>query len=221
MHPSYRIKFLLFAVVVVGAAWVLGASGFDFEHLTPERVGAYVRSFGIWAPAVYLGVFAQPVLPLPASLMAIVGGVAFGKSWGVLAALAGCTLRACTQFMVARLLGREAIAKLLKGKVAELDHQIGQNAFKTVMLIRLIPNVPFDIQNYALGFSEVGAKPYVLATMLGLVPGCFAFVYLGYSLTEPSHVWKLGLAVLLIIAVMFGPSFFRKRPAKQPEAETG
>ncbi len=182
--------------------------------LSPQRVGDLVRSFGIWAPLVYLVAYGQPLVPLPASLMTIVGGIAFGKSWGFVAALFGATLRACSEFLVAKLLGRDVVARLLKGRVAKLDAKIGTNGFKAVLLIRLIPNFPFDIQNYALGFSKVRFLPYALGTFLGMAPGCFAFVYLGYSLTEPKQIWKLGVAVLLIIGLMITQRVWQGRQPK-------
>jgi uncharacterized membrane protein YdjX (TVP38/TMEM64 family) len=151
---------------------------------------------------VYLAAYGQPVVPLPASVMTITGGLAFGPAWGTLAALGGATMRACSQFAVARLLGREVVARLLKGRVASLDQRIGEHGFKAVLLIRLIPNLPFDVQNYGLGFSRVRFSAYAPATFLGMIPGSFAFVYLGYSLTDPAQIWKLALAVVIIVGLM-------------------
>lgn len=204
-------KIGLLALLLVGVGWGLKALGFDVTQVTPERVRTFVLSFGLWAPVVYVAAYGQPIVPLPASVMTITGGLAFGPLGGTVAALGGATLRAGSQFLVARLLGREAVAKLLKGKVAALDEQIGRHGFKTVLLIRLIPNLPFDVQNYGLGFSQVRFSPYALGTFLGMIPGSFAYVYLGYSLTDPRQLWKVGLAVLLIVALMVATSAWKRR----------
>jgi uncharacterized membrane protein YdjX (TVP38/TMEM64 family) len=217
MKGSTWIKLIVLGLVLVGLGWGLQAAGLDVRRITPERVRDYVLSFGLWAPVIYLAVYGQPLVPLPASLMTITGGLAFGPLWGTLAALGGATARACTQFGVARLLGREAVAKLLKGRVAALDQKIGQNSFKTVLLVRLIPNVPFDMQNYGLGFSQARFLPYAAGTLLGMIPGCFAFVYLGYSLTDPAQVWKLLLALLLIVGlIVLQQRLTRRAPASAP-----
>ena len=213
MKQSRWLVLGLLAALVTGV-WVgARALGFDIRQLTPEHIGAFVRSFGAWAPLVYLAAYGQPFVPLPASLMTITGGLAFGPLWGSLAALTGATIRASTEFLVARLLGRDVVAKLLKGQVAALDQRLGENSFKAVLLIRVIPNLPFDLQNYGLGFSRVRFWPYVVASFLGMLPGCFAFVYLGYSLTDPKQIWKLGLAIVLIIALMWGTSVWKRRQA--------
>lgn len=206
------MKLGLFFLIVVGLGLALRAFGIDVTTVTPGRVRAFVLSFGAWAPTIYLATYAQPIVPLPASIMTIAAGLAFGSVWGMLAALTGATARACAQFLVARLLGREAVAKLLKGKIASLDQHIGRNSFRTVLLIRLIPNFPFDIQNYGLGFSQVRFVPFALATLLGMIPGTFAFVYLGYSLTDPKQLWKLFLAILIIVGVLFLPRVLKRRP---------
>jgi len=219
MRRSIWVKGAVFVVLIAGLGWLMKLLGLDVTKLTPERIGQFVRSFGVWAPLVYLAGYGQPIVPLPASIMTITGGLAFGPVWGSLAALTGATIRASTEFLVARLLGRDAVAKLLKGKVASLDQKLGENSFKAVLLIRLIPNLPFDVQNYGLGFSRVRFWPYVIASFIGILPGCFAFVYLGYSLTDPKQIWKLGLAIALIVGLLLATSAWKRRQAPSTGAQ--
>ncbi len=221
MKGPWWVKLALLLVVVFGIGWGLKALGFDVTQLSPERVRGFVLAFGVWAPLVYLLAYGQPIVPLPASVMTITGGLAFGPAWGFLAALFGATIRASTQFLVARLLGREAVAKLLKGKVASLDQKLSRHGFRAVLLIRLIPNLPFDVQNYGLGFSQVRFAPYVLGSFLGMIPGCFAFVYLGYSLTDPKQIWKLLLAILIIVGLIVAQRAWKARQQRPSAASSG
>lgn len=202
MNRSLLLKLGLLFLLLVGIGLILHAIGIDLSRLSPDRVRAFVVSFGVWAPAIYLLIYGQPLVPLPASIMTITGGLAFGPAWGTAAAIAGATVRACGQFLIAKLLGQGAVEKLLKGRLARLNERAGQNGFKTVLLVRLIPNIPYDMQNYGLGFSQVRFPAFALGTVLGIFPGCFAFVYLGYSLTDPTQLWKLALAILIIVGLM-------------------
>jgi uncharacterized membrane protein YdjX (TVP38/TMEM64 family) len=211
VNRSTWIKFGIFCLVVVGIGLGLKAFGIDLTQITPEKVRRFVLSFGTFAPLVYLAVYAQPLVPLPAIVMTMTAGIAFGPVWGVPAALTGATLRACGQYVIAQLLGREAVEKLLKGRLAGLDQKIGQNSFQTVLMVRLIPNFPFDVQNYGLGFTQVRFAPYAIATFLGMIPGSFTYVYLGYSLTDLRNAWKVMVATLLIVGLVFGQRWYVKR----------
>lgn len=211
MTGSAWAKLAALLLLIVGIGWALAAMGLNVAALTPERVRGFVLSFGVWSPAIYLLAYGQPLIPLPASVMTITGGLAFGPLWGTLAALTGATIRACGQFVVARLLGREAVAALLKGRVASLDERVGRNSFKAVLLIRFIPNLPFDVQNYGLGFSQVRFAPFAFATLLGIIPWSIAFVYLGYSLTDLAKAWKLMLALLAIMGLLLWQAAWKRR----------
>ena len=196
------IKLGILVACLASLFWGLRALGIRPDDVTPDKVRTLILSFGVWAPIVYLAAYGQPIVPLPASIMTITGGLAFGPLWGTVAALAGATVRACNEFLIARLLGRQAVERLLRGKLAAWDAKLAANGFTAVLLIRLVPNLPFDLQNYGLGFSRVRFSAYAPATVLGMIPGSFAYVYLGYSLTDPKQLWKLGLAVLLILGLV-------------------
>ena len=209
MNTSTLIKLALFSLIIVAIGW--GLLGVDPSQVTPERVRAYVLSFGLWAPVMYVLIYGQPIVPLPATIMMATSGLAFGPVWGMLLALMSGTSRGCGQLLIARFLGREAVAKLLRGRASALDQKIGAHGFKAVLLVRLIPNVPFDIQNYAFGVSKVRFAPYALGTFLGIIPHSFAYAYLGYSLTDPQQLWKLGVAILIIVALVVGQRRYSKR----------
>ena len=217
MNKSTWLKIGGVLGAAIATALLFHAMGLDLRTLSPERVRAFVLSFGVSAPLIYILVYGQPLLPLPASLMMGLAGAAFGKTWGTVYAMLGAMLRAVTEFFVARLLGREAVAKLLKGNAAALNQRLGEDGFKAVLLIRLIPNLPFDVQNYGLGFSRVKAAPYLLATFLGVLPGCVLFVCLGESLLDPKQIWKLALMIMLIIGLMGSASAWKKRHAVPQE----
>jgi len=211
VNRSTWVKVGIFCLLALGLGLGLKTVGIDLAQITPDRVRGFVLSFGALAPLVYLAAYGQPIIPLPASVMTITGGLAFGPLWGTVAALAGATIRACGQFLIAKLLGREMVERLLKGKLAKLNHQIGRQGFKTVLLVRLIPNFPFDMQNYGLGFSRVGFAAFALGTFFGMIPGSFAYTYLGYSLTDLRNAWKILLAVLLIVGLIVGQRWYVKR----------
>ena len=211
---AFWAKGLLVVLLAGAAAWALNALGLQLHNVTPEKVRAFVLARDGFAPVLYLCIYGQPLVPLPATVMGAAAGLAFGPLWGTMAALTGAMIRACTQFGVARWVGRETVLKLLKGRALELHQRIGAHRFRTILLIRLIPNVPYDMQNYGLSFSRVPFGPYALATFLGIIPSSFAFAYLGYSVTDPRQLWKFLLAILLIAGMVIAQrAWSRRHPA--------
>ena len=50
---------------------------------------------------------------------------------------------------------------------------------RLVLLLRLSPLFPFNILNYALGLTGISFWEYVGASWAGMLPGTFAYVFLG------------------------------------------
>jgi uncharacterized membrane protein YdjX (TVP38/TMEM64 family) len=75
------------------------------------------------------------------------------------------------------------------------------------VLLRLSPIVPFNLQNYALGLTAIPFLQYLVATLIGIVPGIAIYVYFGIFGrglgSGPSPVdWALfGLGVLATVAL--------------------
>jgi uncharacterized membrane protein YdjX (TVP38/TMEM64 family) len=217
MKRATWLKLLLALLFFVVAAAAI-AAGFDVRQISPERIGALVLSFGIWAPVIYLAIYGQPFIPLPATILTLGGGVAFGPWWGSVAALAGATLRAATQFTMVRLLGRDAVQQLLRGRAARVDERLAAYGFKAVFVFRIVPNIPYDMQNYLFGFSKVRFLPFIAGTAAGLLPITIAYAYLGASLTDPKNWWKLALAIGLIVGLVLLQHALKGRAPKSAGA---
>ena len=195
-----------FLLVVAGSLVAARAYGVDPRTWTPQTVQAWIQSFGWWAPAVYVGVsgFVRPVvtLLLPASLTTLAAGLAFGRFWGFVWALVGGVVCAQLEFVIARYLGRQAVERMLRGRVARIDASVGRHGFMTVFLLRVIPNVPFDIINYSLGLSPVRWRDYAVATTLGMAPWTIVYVWVGATLTSLRQLWQFAGVILAIVAIV-------------------
>ena len=121
------------------------------------------------------------VLFVPASILTLGAGALYGLGTGVAIVLAGATLGATLSFLLAKSVLRKRIEKMTAGnaKFAALDRAIAKEGAKIVFLVRLSPVFPFTYINYAFGLTGVRTLPYVLASFVGMIPGSFAYVYLG------------------------------------------
>lgn len=121
------------------------------------------------------------VLFVPAAILTLGAGALYGLGKGTAIVLAGATLGATLSFLLAKSVLRKKIEKMTAGnsKFAALDRAIAKEGAKIVFLVRLSPLFPFTYINYAFGLTGVRTWPYVVASFFGMIPGTFAYVYLG------------------------------------------
>ena len=123
------------------------------------------------------------VLFLPGSVLTLLAGTLFGLARGTLAVSAGATLGAAASFLIARHLARDRVARWASEnpRYASLDAAVGREGWKIVFLTRLSPIFPYNLLNYLFGLTKVGFWPYLLASWVGMLPGTFLYVYLGFA----------------------------------------
>lgn len=151
-------------------------------------VNEWLRSFNEWIKslgAVGVVIFAvvyilATVMLAPGSPFTIAAGLAYG-AWGFPLVLVAATTGAGLVFLVARYLVRDRVNKASKDrpKVKAVEKAVTADGWKIVMLLRLSPVVPFNLQNYFFGVTEIPFWHYVAATFLGIIPGTALYVYLG------------------------------------------
>src|SRR3990170_6965123 len=142
----------------------------------------YVEALGSIGPVVVaLTYIVTTVLFIPGSALTIGAGSLFGLTTGFLVVLVGANLGALCAFLLARTFLREKVARWAEAnlKFRSLDRAIGRQGFKMVLLSRLSPAFPFTLLNYLLGLTAVPTGAYVLANLLGMLPGTFLYVYIG------------------------------------------
>ena len=152
------------------------------------------------------------VLFVPGSILTLGAGALYGLWTGTAIVLAGAPLGATLSFLLAKSVLRKKIERMTAGnaKFAALDRAIAKEGAKIVFLIRLSPVFPFTYINYAFGLTGVGTAPYVLASFVGMIPGTFAYVYLGSAAagaasgeanTTKKIVQIVGAAVALAVTI--------------------
>ncbi len=196
-HPSvrsghragWRFAALLAGLLAVALAiWLtpLGALA------SRERALALLAAIRHWptpalAPLVFATLYTvATVAALPGSVLTLAGGALYGVWPGLLLNWAGAVLGATLSFLLARGLGRDFVVRRLRGRAAALDEGAGRHGFRTILVLRLIPVVPFSALNYAAGLSAVRLRDYVVATAIGILPAAFAYTYFAQAILAGS-----------------------------------
>lgn len=186
-------------LVVFGSAAVVGG---------PSRAGisGLIRDSGIAGPVVFVALYAAlTVLLFPGAVVTAAGGAAFGTALGTVLAVVGATLGAAASFLIGRRLGREQVERIAGRRIGQVDAWLERRGFLAVLYLRLIPAVPFNLLNYAAGVSAVSRRDYLLATVIGIVPGTFAYAALGGSIHDPTSPAFLAAVGLIVVLAVAGP----------------
>ena len=216
--------------VLLGLAVLAVGVGFLFLPIRAwfAALEGQVAGLGVIGPVVVALAYALlAVLLIPGSALTIGAGTIFGLWTGVAVVIVGANLGAFCSFLLARTFMREKVAKWAEAnpKFAALDRAIGQNGFKMVFLSRLSPVFPFTLLNYLLGLTTVRTSSYVLANLLGMLPGTFLYVYIGATAREAlaggsgeTGTLQLALKIVGLLAT-FAVVFIVTRAARKVMAE--
>ncbi len=217
MNTKRVIKWSLAALAIVLVIW-LSRSVFD---VNAEGLRNWILSFGLWAPLVYIIAYTiRPLIFFPASVLSIAGGLAFGAWMGTLYTIIGATLGAALSFVVAKTVGKSLVKKQWTGNAAKIQTQMEQNGFLYVLLFRLIPVINFDLVSYLAAIAKVRFVPFVLATLIGIIPGTFAYNFLGSSFVSGNpQIIAAAVAVFIVLTVV--PILIRNRWAKKNGRNSG
>jgi uncharacterized membrane protein YdjX (TVP38/TMEM64 family) len=217
------IQVIIVITAIVGISWYFFSR---YDAVNKDNIQAFVSGFGIWAPIAYAALYiACSPIPFLAPTFSAVGGLLFGAFKGTLIINVVATISAFVPFSLSRRLGRDWVESKLKGKKLDSIYQQseGDKAFTFIVLLRLIPVLPWEIQNYVAGLTKVKIPTFILGTMLGIIPGSFSLAFLGAAATDPTS-WQFVAAIALKIATALIPVVYlalnrRKQKKEQVAAE--
>jgi uncharacterized membrane protein YdjX (TVP38/TMEM64 family)/rhodanese-related sulfurtransferase len=212
MSAARFFRALLFALLSAGIV----AAFYYARLLDAALVGQLAAAAGDMAPLVFVAGYAlATVLFLPGSILTIAGGALFGPVAGTFYSLTGATLGAMLAFLVARYLASGWVARRTGGRLAEFIKGVEAEGWRFVAFVRLVPLLPFNALNYALGLTRIPLGQYVVASYLAMLPGAAAYTYLGYAgreaLAGSDALMRHGLiALALLAATLFLPRLARR-----------
>lgn len=207
---SHRV---LLASVLVAAAVFLAVNR---RRIDVDFIEHVIGDLGAWAPVAHVALFAiGTVLFAPGSVFGVVGGGLFGPLWGSLLNLAGAMLGATAAFLVARYIAADWVRARTGSHLERVISGVEAEGWWFVALMRLVPLVPFNLLNYALGLTRISLSHYVLASLVAMAPGTVAFTWLGHAgrraLDGDASAIRYGLLALgLLAAIALLPRLVRR-----------
>ena len=203
---------------LIPAALCLTGAGLAvlFSRVSPEVLHTHLTALGPWAPAGYMFLFTVlPAVFFPVAVLALAGGLLFGLLWGSIYTFLGAMLNCTLMFLLSRHFGRGRIDRYVTEKLppvwrTRLRQAGGRQGFFLLILLRLIPAVPYNLINYAFGLTDMGLAPYLLASAAGIIPGTLVFINLGDKALNPASP-AFGTAAGLLAALLAATALLGKR----------
>ncbi|PWR02025.1 hypothetical protein DKT77_14110 [Meridianimarinicoccus roseus] len=180
---------LVAAVAVIGAITLRDVISFDALARNREALLAFRDANYVATALSFVAFYAVIVaFSLPgATIATLTGGFLFATFPGVLFNVAGATLGAVGIFLAARWgLGERLAARMdaSTGTVRRIKEGIDANQWEMLLLIRLVPAVPFFVANLVPALVGVPLGRYALTTFVGIIPGALVYTSVGAGLGE-------------------------------------
>lgn len=155
------------------------------------------------------------VLALPGATFALFAGILFGPWLGILNCLVATTLGASAAFLTGRFFLKDSIKPIAqKNRYLKklLFDSNPKSELVVLMITRLVPLFPYNLQNFAYGITDISFWKYTIYTFIFMFPGVSFFTIgaAGLMATE-GRVWYFAAAGVLCLLVMGAGYLLKKR----------
>jgi uncharacterized membrane protein YdjX (TVP38/TMEM64 family) len=174
-------------VVTALAIFLLGGRHYlSLQALAEHRLGlkALVAEHFALALVLYMLTYAAAVVLMfpAAAALTLSGGFLFGWAIGAPLAVVAATTGATIAFLIARTALGEGLLRHAGPWLCKLRAGFRKDALSYLLFLRLVPAFPFWFMNLAPAVLGVGLRDFLIATVLGIIPGTLAFSCIGSGL---------------------------------------
>lgn len=188
-----------------------------YQRLQETMQDNYLKVVVIYMVVMVVGCV---VLALPGVTFAIIAGTLFGPWMGTLLCSIAATIGAILAFLVGRFFLRDSLReKVIKNKYIDrlLFDKNTKNEMTVLMVTRLVPIFPYNLQNFAYGITDMSLAKYSLGTFIFMIPGTAMYTFGTYAVIDGSNRLFYAAATVVIAAVVIVTSRLLKKKYVGPE----
>lgn len=212
-EDNLSVKKYLPILVILATTIIIFASGLhhhvNFETLAKHRafLTTFVTDNFVFASLIFITIYITvTALSVPgASIISITGGFLFGTFVGGSWILIGATIGASILFIAVKTAFGETLREKAGPWVAKVQDGFDKDAFSYLLFLRLVPAFPFFVVNIVPALLNVKFRTYVIATLLGILPGCFVFASIGSGIGSIFDSGQMPTIKSLITWKVLGP----------------
>ncbi|OIO94408.1 MAG: hypothetical protein AUK03_06775 [Anaerolineae bacterium CG2_30_64_16] len=212
-------------LALVVAYWLYTRASGITPAQTVQRLVAFMGGSALGVIIYVLAYVLRPVLFFPATLLTLAAGYLYGPFFGVAIVMVASNLSSMVAYFIGRFFGAGIVDRSSgTGVLQQYADRLRRNSFETVLVMRFI-FLPYDLVSYFSGFLRVRWQGFLLATILGSIPGTISFIMFGASVEGgfTGALPRLNGLPLAVAASMFIVSlglsrWFRGREARRAAA---
>ena len=203
---------LLLAILVTWfvSHWLRSFSQEDFRD--------YVRSFGMLAPLVMLGLQILQVFIalIPGEIVESAAGYVLGPWMGTAICYLGIAMASVLIFTLTRRYGVHLVEVFIsRERINELRFLNTEQKRNTlIFLLFFIPGTPKDLLTYFVGLTDIRLKTFLLLSMVARIPSVISSTFGGHLLGQERYVGAVilyGVSGILSFAGMVGYNRYLKK----------
>ena len=138
----------------------------------------------------------------------VIAGVLFGPWLGTVCCIVAVSLGAMASFLAGRYFLQDSIRPLaMKNTYIRkwLFEGGKQNKILILMITRLLPIFPYNLQNFAYGITDIGFIDFSLYSFIFMLPGTAMYTIASAGVASQKNRWFY-IAIAVVIALALFPS---------------
>ncbi len=184
------VRYLPIALIALGA---IGGIIFFRDYLSFSAISENYQTLITWrdtnfglAVAAFAALYIIAVaFSIPGALwLTLIGGFLFGTVLGAVVVVSAATAGAFLIYTAARTALGNALRERASGWLSKMEAGFRDGEVSYMLIMRLVPAVPFFIANLAPAFLGVRAWTYLWTTFVGIIPGTVVYISIGAGLGE-------------------------------------
>lgn len=221
-------KVWLFVAIVLTISilnQMFGWSGYLRDMKNLRFLEEIVQKNLFYAVGIYiiLTIVGSVVLALPGITFAILAGLLFGPVLGTVSCLVATTAGAVIAFLAGRFFLKDSIKPVaMKNPYLKkwIFDELGNHELFILMITRLVPLFPYNLQNFAYGVTDISFTKYAVGSLVFMLPGTAMYTVGAAGIAdEDNRILYISIAMILAVIVTGFGLYFKKRYVQEETDE--
>ncbi len=211
------IIFIIIIILIMISNHIFGWSAYFSNSHYYTFLQKTIEENTLYAVLIYIAVtiIGSVLLALPGVTFAIAAGILFGPVLGTISCIIAATVGAALSFLVGRFFLKDSIRPVaMKNKYLKkwLFDQSGKNQIFVLMITRLIPVFPFNLQNFAYGITDISFVTYTIGSFVFMLPGTAIYTIGSSGVTDRANrITYLAIALIMAVIVIGAGILLKRR----------